>query len=70
MFLSADGFALPDEAATASQAATRGTTENLYKTMAYVASAEIIAGMDDPTRENAAGYWRLLERLAQGIIRS
>jgi len=35
--------------------------------MAYVASAEIVADMDDPTRESAAGYRRLLERLAQGI---
>jgi len=67
LFLSADGFALPDEAATASQASTKSATENLYKTMAYVASAEIIADMDDPTRESAAGYWRLLERLAQSI---
>jgi len=69
LFLSADTFGLPYDAATVSQAATQNATENLYRTMAYVASVEIIAGMDSPSRKSAAGYWRLLSNLENSIDR-
>jgi len=69
LFLAADSFAAPGEAATASQAATRAAAENLYKTAAFLASAEIVAGMGSLTREKAAGYWRLLERLGESVDR-
>ena len=67
MLLSADTFRLPGEASTVSQDVTQTEIENLYRTMAYVASAEIIAGMDFLSHDSAAGCWRLLERLEGSI---
>jgi len=70
LFLSADSFsALPGEAATVGQKATARAVENLYRTAAYLASVEIVAGMDSPTRGEAAGYWRLLARLEESVDR-
>jgi len=69
LLLSADSFELPGGAATAGRAATGDAVENLYKTAAYAASAGIVAGIDPPTRENAAGYRRLPERLPESVGR-
>jgi len=67
MFLSEAGFALSGEAATVGEAAMRAAVENLYKTAAFLASVKIVDGMDSPTRGEAAGYWRLLERLGESV---
>jgi len=67
MFLAMDTFRLPGEAATVSQDVTRTEIENLYRTMAFITSAEIVAGMEFLSRDSAAGCWRLLERLEGSI---
>jgi len=67
MLLAADTFRLPGEAATVSQDATRAEVENLYRTMAFAASAELLAGMDFLSRDSAAGCWRLFEKLEGSI---
>ncbi|MDR0387276.1 MAG: DNA circularization N-terminal domain-containing protein [Treponema sp.] len=67
MFLSASDYTLPVDAATVRAEATRKAVENLYRTMAFLAAARIIANSDSLTRQRAAGYWRLLERLEGSI---
>jgi len=57
------------EAVTVSHAETVTACENLYRIMAFLASAQIIASMDSLTYKKAAGYWRLLEKLENSIDR-
>jgi hypothetical protein len=47
--------------------ATKEAVENLYRILAFLVSARIIASMDSLTRQKAVGYWRLMERLAERI---
>ncbi|MDR1858663.1 MAG: DNA circularization N-terminal domain-containing protein [Treponema sp.] len=69
LFLSESSFSLPIETATASQENTRTALENLYRTVAFLASARIIAGMDSLAYKKAEGYWRLLKKLEESIDR-
>ncbi|MDR0583604.1 MAG: DNA circularization N-terminal domain-containing protein [Treponema sp.] len=69
LFLSASDYAVPVETATVSQANTKKAMENLYRTTAFFASAQIIANMDSITYKNASGYWRLLKKLEESINR-
>jgi hypothetical protein len=68
-FLSASTYTLPVEAATVSQEATKTAMENLYRTMAFLAAARIIANMDSLTYKKAEGYWRLIKNLEESIDR-
>jgi hypothetical protein len=54
---------------TVSQEATVRAIENLFRIMAFLASARLIANMDSLTYKKAAGYWRLLEKLEGSINR-
>jgi hypothetical protein len=54
---------------TVSQENTKKAMENLYRTMAFFTSAQIIANMDSVTYEKASGYWRLLKKLEESINR-
>ena len=67
MFLSASAYTLPIEAATVKAETTKAAIENLYRAMAFLVSARIIASMDSLTYKKASGYWRLLEKLAGSI---
>jgi len=69
LFLSANTYTSSEEAATVSEEATITASENLYRIMAFLVSAQIIANMDSLTYRRAAGYWRLLERLEESINR-
>jgi len=69
IFLSASAYALSEEAATVSEEAAIRASENLYRTMAFLASARLIANMDSLTYKKAAGYWRLLEKLEDSVDR-
>jgi hypothetical protein len=66
-FLSASTYTVPTEAVTVSQEATKKAIENLYRTMAFLASAKIIANMDSLTYQKAASYWRLIKKLTESI---
>jgi hypothetical protein len=66
-FLSASTYTLSIEAVTVSQETTKTAIENLYHTMAFLASARIIANQDSLTYKKAEGYWRLLEKLEESI---
>jgi hypothetical protein len=66
-FLSAGACTVPAEAVTVSQEATKTAIENLYRTMAFLVSAKIIANMDSLTWQKAASYWRLIKKLAESI---
>jgi len=68
-FLSADTYTLSEETATPSQEATETAAENLYRTTAFLVSAQIIANMDFLSYKKASGYWRLLEKLEESIDR-
>jgi prophage DNA circulation protein len=68
-FLSASTYTLATEAVTVSQEATKTAIENLYRTMAFLASARIIENQDSLTYKKAEGYWRLLEKLEESISR-
>jgi hypothetical protein len=68
-FLSASAYTLPIEAATVSQEATKAAIENLYRTMAFLAAARIIANMDSLTYKKTEGYWRLVKKLEESIDR-
>jgi prophage DNA circulation protein len=68
-FLSANTYTVSEEAATVSQEATLAASENLYRTMAFLASARLIESMDSLTYEKAGKYWRMLERLEESIDR-
>ncbi|MDR0451273.1 MAG: DNA circularization N-terminal domain-containing protein [Treponema sp.] len=69
MFLSASDYTLDGNAATVREEATKKAVENLYRTMAFLAAARIIANSGSLTRQRAAGYWRLLEKLEGSINR-
>jgi hypothetical protein len=66
-FLSSSAYALPTEAVTVRQAATKAAVESLYRTMAFLASAKIISNMDFLTSQKAGAYWRLLKKLEETI---
>jgi len=67
-FLSADTYTLSDEpAVTVNQEATNTACENLFRIMAFLVSAQLIANMDSLTYKKAGGYWRLLEKLEESI---
>jgi len=68
-FLSADAYTLSEEAATVSEETTLKAIENLYRIMAFLISAQLIANMDFLTYKKAAGYWRMLEKLEKSIDR-
>ena len=68
-FLSADAYTLSEESATVSQEAAARASENLYRTMAFLTAARLIAGMGFLTYKKAGGYWRLLEKLEGSIDR-
>ena len=68
-FLSASSYTLSEEAATPSQEATVTAIRNLYRIMAFLVSAKIIANMDSLTYKKAGGYWRLLKKLEESIDR-
>jgi hypothetical protein len=57
----------PTESSVGSRDATKTAIENLYRTMAFLASARIIANMDSLTYQKAAAYWRLIQNLAESI---
>jgi hypothetical protein len=69
MFLSVSDYTLSVDAATFRAEATKKAVEHLYRTRAFLAAARIIANRDSLTRQRAAGYWRLLERLEESINR-
>jgi hypothetical protein len=69
LFLSASGYTLPFEAAAVSQENIKKAAENLYRTMAFWVSVQIIADMDSVTYKKAEGYWRLLNKLEESISR-
>jgi hypothetical protein len=69
LFLSAASYTLPIETVTVSQRAAKTAVENLYRTLAFWMSARIIANKDFLTRREAAGYWRLIEKLEESIDR-
>ena len=68
-FLTANAYALSEETSASGQDATAAAIENLYRTTAFLASAQIIADMDSLTYKKAGGYWRLLEKLEESIDR-
>jgi prophage DNA circulation protein len=68
-FLSASTYTLSTDTATVSQEATKTAIENLYRTMAFLSSARIIANQDSLTYKKAGGYWRLIEKLEESINR-
>jgi prophage DNA circulation protein len=67
LFFSASTYTLQVEVATVSQETTKAATENLYRVMALLVSARIIANMDSLTYKKAGGYWRLVEKLTDSI---
>jgi hypothetical protein len=69
LFLSASSYTLPIETATVSQEATKKAIENLYRTMALLVSARLIASLDRLTYKKAEGYWRLIKKLEESINR-
>ena len=69
MFLSASDYSVPLETATVSQENAKKKIENLYRTAAFLAAANIISGMDFITHKTAESYWRLLEKLEESISR-
>jgi hypothetical protein len=69
MFLSVSDYTLSVDAATVRAEATKKAVEHLYRTMAFLAAVRIIANIDSLTRQRAAGYWRLLEKLEKSINR-
>jgi len=67
-FLSASAYALSEEPAlSVNQEATVAASENLFKIMAFLVSARLIANMDSLTYKKAGGYWRLFEKLEESI---
>jgi len=66
-FLSTATYTLSEEAATVSEEATIRASEDLYRTMAFLVSAQIIANMESLTYKKASGYWRLFEKLEKSI---
>ena len=69
MFLSSGSFSLPVTTATVNQEIAKRASENLYRTVAFSASAAIMADSDSLTQKNASGYWRLLQQLEESIDR-
>jgi len=67
LFLSDATYTLSEEAATVSEEATIRASEDLYRTMAFLVSAQLIANMDSLTYKKASGYWRLLKKLEKSI---
>jgi len=68
-FLSTDKYTLSEESATVSEETTIKASEDLYRIMAFLVSARLIANMDSLTYKKATGYWRLLEKLEMSIDR-
>jgi hypothetical protein len=66
-FFSADNYRLDTEAATAKQVAAKKAAENLYRTMALCAAAQILVRLENPTYEKVKSYWTLYERLEAGV---
>jgi hypothetical protein len=68
-FLEAGGFTLSVDTATVSQTATKTAVENLFRTMAFWVSAQIIINYDRLTRRKAEAYWRLMGKLEESVNR-
>lgn len=68
-FLTATNYELSDEAITEQQYNTKKAVENLYKAVAFGASAQLITQLDSDsqTYESVRGLWSLLSKLEDSI---
>jgi prophage DNA circulation protein len=66
-FFSASEYTLDIHVATVHQQATKAAIENLYRTAAFSASAQIMAGLESPAYQKTLNYWALLEKLEKSI---
>lgn len=66
MLFSARNYTLDSPSATVAQEAIKQAVENLYRTCCYCAACELIAEMD-LTYQSAAGFWSLLQQLADSV---
>jgi hypothetical protein len=68
-FLLSDTYTLSGDTVTAKQTATKAAVENLYKTMAFSVSIQIITQYDFLTHRKATAYWQLFKKLEESINR-
>ena len=68
-FITAYNYELSQEAITEQQYNTKTAVENLYKTLAFGAAAQLLTQLEptEQTYESVQGFWNLLERLEEAI---
>jgi hypothetical protein len=66
-FFSAGNYRLDTEAVTVKQVITQEAAENLYRTVALCAAAQILVQLEDPTYQQVKSYWALYEKLEAGV---
>ena len=68
-FITAYNYELSQEAITEQQYNTKTAIENLYKTLAFGAAAQLLTQLEptEQTYESVQGFWNLLERLEEAI---
>ena len=68
-FLTASSYVVETDAVTTQQWETKKAIENLYKTAAFGASAQLLVKLnaDNHTYENMQGLWTLFEKLEDSI---
>lgn len=68
-FITANNFELSEEAITEQQYITKTAVENLFKTLAFGAAAQLLTQLEpeEQTYESIQGLWTLLEKLEESI---